>query len=87
MIGAQTLLPELACVILSGNCEVGATTGAHMHHQAILKPNRWKYLCSRDALAVQLFVKHLVLPIPLIIRIGKYHHRQTPYLLQISFYK
>lgn len=87
MLGAQTLLLELAYVILPGNCEVEATTGAPTHYQAIVKPNRWRYLCSRDALVVQLFVEHLVLPIPLIIRIGKYHHKQTPCPLQISFCK
>lgn len=84
MIEGQTLLPELVCVILSGNCEVGATTGAPTHHQAILKPNRWKYLCSQDALVVQLFVEHLVLPIPLTIPIGKYHHRH-PILYRSAF--
>lgn len=56
--GAQTLLVEQLFVILLGNYEVGATTGAQMAYQVILKPSHWRYLCFRDAPVVQLFVEH-----------------------------
>lgn len=55
-----------------------------MHHQVMLKLSYQRYLCSQDALMVQLFVEHLVLKTPLTIQFAKYQHRQ-PILYKSAF--